>query len=136
MAFEIKVRKTFSASHQLRHASGGCERLHGHNWVCLVYVCGDTLDRNGLLVDFRDIQAALTGVIDELEHTHLNDLAPFRILNPTAENLAKHVFEGVQKGLDENRNNRARVSRVEIFETEDCSAAYFLPQEAASGIAT
>ena len=55
--YELKVISQFAAAHQLREFEGGCEKLHGHNWKIEVYICGERLGKDGLLVDFRVVKA-------------------------------------------------------------------------------
>ncbi len=123
--FEIKVRKSFAAAHQLRDYQGGCERVHGHNWVVHLYLRGASLDACGVLVDFLQVRSAMDSVLARLDHTHLNEVSPFDELNPSAENLARYIFERCREALADLCENPELIYKVEVFETEDCSAAYF-----------
>lgn len=77
---------TISAAHRLNNYEGKCKNLHGHSWHITVYCKGKELQDNGILVDFATIKAA----INSFDHTHLNEKLSN---NPTAENLAKKIFE-------------------------------------------
>ena len=46
------------------------------------------MDKAGLLLDFKDLKDVMKHVIDRLDHQMINDLEPFKVLNPSAENLA------------------------------------------------
>ncbi len=81
--YELKIITQFAAAHQIRGIEGGCERLHGHNWKVEVFVSGDKLDENGLLIDFRDIKDKTEALMEELDHKFLNELEPFITLNPS-----------------------------------------------------
>ena len=70
--FELKIVSQFSAAHQLRDFHGECEQLHGHNWKVEVYVSGNRLGKDGLLMDFRLIKGATENVLNELDHKFLN----------------------------------------------------------------
>lgn len=60
----------FEASHQLQHDKGKCSRLHGHSWKLTVCV-GGQCDEHGIVVNYRDIKAALEPLIEGLDHWHL-----------------------------------------------------------------
>ena len=60
---------------------------------------GAELDAAGLLVDFVDVKKLMHEVIDRLDHQLLNDVPPFDVLNPSAENMAKYIYEEMSKGL-------------------------------------
>ena len=66
-----------------------CQDLHGHNWVVVVYCQSETLDENGMVIDFTHINR---DVHDKLDHKFLNEVVDF---NPTAENIAKWVAEQI-----------------------------------------
>ncbi len=122
--FEVSVEETFAAGHALRHYHGKCENVHGHNYRVLVTLAGDRLDEAGLLVDFVEIKRIIHAVLDQLDHRFLNDVPPFDTLNPSAENMARHIFEEIAKGLA--AGSPARVSEVKLWETDTSSATYRL----------
>ncbi len=93
MGFEVAVIKEFAAAHKLNNYPGNCSQIHGHTWKVELIVAGDTLDGIGMLIDFRHLKATLHRLIDEFDHTYLNEIPPFNIINPTAENIAKTIFE-------------------------------------------
>lgn len=119
--FEITVEETFAAGHALRNYRGKCENVHGHNYRVQVTLAGEELDSAGLLIDFVDLKKALHGVVDRLDHQFLNDLPPFDELNPSAENMARYIFEELGKGLPQDR---VTVSAVKLWETDTASATY------------
>ena len=90
--FELTVKSDFEAAHYIKNYPGKCARLHGHNWIVEAVVRGNELNELGILVDFKDLKAALNKVLDELDHQYLNELEIFADKNPTAENLAKEIF--------------------------------------------
>jgi 6-pyruvoyltetrahydropterin/6-carboxytetrahydropterin synthase len=67
--------------------------LHGHNWKVEIMVVGNKLNSLGMLIDFRDLKEEVNKVIGTLDHYYLNEIEAFRIINPTAENIAKHIYE-------------------------------------------
>ena len=122
--YELKTISQFAAAHQLREFVGKCEELHGHNWKVEVYVTGNRLGKDGLLIDFALIKKQTEQALDEMDHKFLNDLEAFKELNPSSENIARHIFESLSKELnDEN----VRVSRVTAWESDNACATYSEP---------
>jgi 6-pyruvoyltetrahydropterin/6-carboxytetrahydropterin synthase len=119
--FEVSVEQTFAAGHALRNYKGKCENVHGHNYRVLVTMRGEQLDSIGLLVDFVDVKKLINRVVDRLDHQFINDLAPFDILNPSAENMAKYFYDEISAGLG---SSQVRVGEVKIWETDTSSATY------------
>ena len=91
--FQVSVEDTFSSGHALRGYKGKCENPHGHNYKIRVTLAGAELDKAGLLVDFKDLKDVMKHVIDRLDHQMLNDIEPFKVLNPSAENLSKYFYD-------------------------------------------
>ena len=97
--FEVTMEETFAAGHALRNYRGKCENVHGHNYRCQVTLEGAELDAIGLLVDFVELKKVVHGVLDRLDHQWLNEFPPFDVLNPSAENMAKYIYDEVSAGL-------------------------------------
>jgi 6-pyruvoyltetrahydropterin/6-carboxytetrahydropterin synthase len=124
--FELKVRTHFSSAHRILEHTGKCQRLHGHNWNVDVTVQSQDLDRIGVSLDFSHLKSVVKEVIEPLDHVNLNDLTPFSTVqtNPTAENVSRYIFNEVRNRL-RNMAPQARITRVDLYETETCSASYF-----------
>jgi 6-pyruvoyltetrahydropterin/6-carboxytetrahydropterin synthase len=120
--FEVRQETTVAAAHQLRLSPGEGERLHGHNWRIVAVIRCAELDPRGMVVDFNDLGTELRRLVEPYEHVFLNEIAPYNDLNPTAENIAKVVAEGLAARLDDAR---VRVTRVEVWETDTCGAIYY-----------
>ncbi len=120
--FEVAVEQTFAAGHALRNYKGKCENVHGHNFKVRVVIEGDKLDDTGLLVDFLDVKAALQVIIGRLDHVFLNDVAPFDVKNPSAENIAEYFYQEMTRSLRSAAG--VRIREVRIWETEIQSATY------------
>ena len=117
MVYSIKVEGTFSSAHNLRGYKGKCEELHGHNWKVEVNVTKDKLDKAGMLLDFKYLKMKLNKVLEKLDHKYLNNIAYFKKVNPTSENIAKYVYDEIsRKGL--------RIKSVTVWENATCSATY------------
>ncbi len=120
--FEVTIEETFAAGHALRNYHGKCENVHGHNYRCQVTLEGEKLDSIGLLVDFVELKKVVHGVLDRMDHQWLNDFPPFDKLNPSAENMAKYVFDEVNEGL--KSRDGVRVQAVRLWETDTACATY------------
>jgi len=119
--FVLKIVTDFASAHSLRNYPGDCARLHGHNWQVEVSVSSNVLDDNGIAIDFREIKKQTKLVIKRLDHQYLNEIKPFDVLNPTAENIAKYFFDEV--GLLIN-NEDIKVKEVLIWETPRSAVTY------------
>jgi 6-pyruvoyltetrahydropterin/6-carboxytetrahydropterin synthase len=97
--FVVSVEAHYDSAHFLRNYKGKCERLHGHRYVVQAALATEELDEAGLAFDFVDVKKALRGLADELDHYNLNDLPPFRELEPSAENQAKYFFQELRARL-------------------------------------
>jgi 6-pyruvoyltetrahydropterin/6-carboxytetrahydropterin synthase len=120
--FEVTIEQSFAAGHALRNYHGKCENVHGHNYRCQLTLEGSALDSTGLLMDFVVLKKILQGVIDRLDHQWLNDFPPFDVLNPSAENIAKYIYDEVIKGI--NGQNGVHLGSVRLWETDTSSATY------------
>jgi 6-pyruvoyltetrahydropterin/6-carboxytetrahydropterin synthase len=123
--YEVTVEDSFAAGHYLREYRGKCENPHGHNYKVRVTLAGKELDRAGLLLDFKDLKEVMKHVIDRLDHQMLNDIDPFRTLNPSAENLSKYFFDETKARLTQKTNGRVFVKDVTIWETDTTTARYY-----------
>jgi len=117
--YTVRIEDGFAAAHFLTRYHGRCERLHGHNYKVLVTASGPSLDDGGMLLDFGVMKGALRDVVRELDHTSLNDHAAFRDGCPSAERIARFVYEKMRAALPE-----APLTLVEVFETDRNRATY------------
>ena len=120
--FEVTIEETFAAGHALRNYRGKCENVHGHNYRCQVTLQGSQLDETGLLVDFVELKRVVHGVLDRMDHQWLNEFPPFDVLNPSAENMAKYIYDEVSAGL--RTKAEVRLGAVRLWETDTASAIY------------
>lgn len=119
--YELHVTERFSSAHHLRGYGDPCEQVHGHNWKVTAYVGCERLDGVGLGIDFRALRGHLREVLADLDHRDLNETPWFREANPSAENLARHVFERLAERL---RGGPVAVVRVLVQESDDSGASY------------
>ena len=106
--FRVSQEIDFCYGHRLLDYNGKCKSLHGHNGRAVIVLEGEQLDPRGMLVDFTDIKRELAAWIEShLDHRMLlrsDDPAlpllgslgePLFVMdcNPTAENIARLIFE-------------------------------------------
>ncbi len=116
--YELMVESQFDSAHNLRRYEGPCENLHGHTYKVQVCYQGPELDELGILVDFKRLKTALAEVASYLDHRYLNELPEFQEENPTAENIARVVFEKMRERLGSG------VIRAIVWETPTSGASY------------
>jgi 6-pyruvoyltetrahydropterin/6-carboxytetrahydropterin synthase len=117
--YTVRIEDGFAAAHFLTRYHGRCERLHGHNYKVLVTATGGSLDEGGMLLDFGIMKHALRKVIHELDHTSLNDHPAFSDGCPSAERIARFVYDKMHAELPD-----APFTLVEVFETERNRATF------------
>ncbi len=103
--FEIAMAHQLTMSYDQR-----CRKLHGHNAIITVFCCSEGLNKDGMVVDFKQIKDVVTG---QLDHAYVNDVVDF---NPTAENLARWICEQIP-----------HCYKVTFQESEGNVAAYVRP---------
>jgi 6-pyruvoyltetrahydropterin/6-carboxytetrahydropterin synthase len=121
--YEVSVDETFAAAHNLRGYKGKCEDLHGHNYKVRVTLEGQELDSVGLLYDFVHLKQVIHGVIGALDHKYLNELKPFDVLNPSAENIARYIYDETAKQLRRAPNGTG-VRSITVWESDVTAATY------------
>lgn len=119
--FELTIMAEFEAAHNLRNYQGKCSRLHGHNWKVEVTVRGDKLDELGMIIDFTVLKAEVKQVVDRLDHYYLNELAVFQEQNPTAEHIAKYIYEEL---VDLLHRHDVTLYQVKVWESARSAVAY------------
>lgn len=116
----------FAAAHFIPEHPGKCRNLHGHNYRVRVHVTASRLDRLDMVVDFALLKRLTRDVVDRFDHRLLNELEPFDQVAPTAERIAEHIALEIGHRLRaaEETDDRVRVSRVEVWETDTSCAIY------------
>jgi 6-pyruvoyltetrahydropterin/6-carboxytetrahydropterin synthase len=130
--YQVTREITFCYGHRLLNYDGKCRNLHGHNGKAVITIESESLDKLGMVMDFGDIKKTISTWIDTtLDHRmllHKDDpLVPILVqmnepicvmeTNPTAETIAKYIFDFVQmQGFP--------VSEVILWETDSCFARF------------
>ena len=131
----------FDAGHRIVGHEGKCRNLHGHRYTAEI-TCSAPLDPLGRVIDFSKIKTVVGGWIDllldhnmilfkndplyaKLDPATLEEVCgrePYMVdFNPTAENLARFLFNKAQELLD---GYGIKVVHVRLFETPNCWADY------------
>jgi 6-pyruvoyltetrahydropterin/6-carboxytetrahydropterin synthase len=119
--YTLKILADFAAAHTLRNYPGDCSRMHGHNWKIEVEVTATSLNEHEMGMDFKAIKTATRELAKTLDHRYLNDIPPFDVVNPTAENIAQHFYQNLSTTLN---NDIAKVSGVTLWETDRACVRY------------
>jgi 6-pyruvoyltetrahydropterin/6-carboxytetrahydropterin synthase len=130
--FKVTESLEFCYGHRLLRYKGKCAHLHGHNGRLEVTVEARDLDSQSMVTDFSAIEKVLRSFVEQnLDHKLLlskddplvevlrAQKEPLYVMDddPTAEAIARHVFERV-------RSAGLPVSEVRLFETPTSVASY------------
>lgn len=113
----IEKEFTFDSAHFLPFVpiTHKCHRLHGHTYHVTVRVAGSIDNQEGWVVDFGDLKKVVAPLIEKLDHRLLNSIEGLE--NPTAEVIARYIFEQLEKDLP-------LLHSVKVKETPTSSAEY------------
>lgn len=115
----MKILKafTFDAAHRLPNLppTHRCSNLHGHTFRVEIHVDGELQPNYDWVVDFGDIKKLVAPVIDELDHSYLNEIPGLE--NPTSENICKYLWSRIHPILP-------ILTRIVVQESPDSAAVY------------
>jgi 6-pyruvoyltetrahydropterin/6-carboxytetrahydropterin synthase len=118
----VSVQAHYDSAHFLRNYHGKCERLHGHRYVVEVALAAEELNQAGIAYDFVDVKRQLRELADRLDHNNLNELEPFTVLEPSAENQARYFYDELKRTLPAEMGGA--VLYVRVWETPSQYAQY------------
>ena len=136
--YSITRKLEIDAGHRLLGHEGKCRNVHGHRYVFEVTCSTTELDQVGRVVDFGVIKAKVGDWLDRvwdhgmllqtgdplIEWLRVND-AGGKVFTmkapPTAENIARELFETAEALLEEDG---VQVDRVRVHETPNCWATW------------
>ncbi len=95
--YEVGVVAQFEAAHRLHGDFGAAGRVHGHTYRVEVVARGAQLGDDGTLGDLGILKDAVQGAVSALDYRDLNALPEFQDRNPTAEVVARHLFDVVAR---------------------------------------
>ena len=120
-------KEHFNAAHRLHNDKfdevtndklfGKCNNphYHGHNYELIVKVTGLPDKDTGYVIDLKKLSELIkTEILKRFDHKNLNlDVAEFKQLNPTAENIAIVTYNILRPLIDEQLE-----LQVCLYETE------------------
>ncbi len=130
--YQVTKTISFCYGHRLLNYDGKCKYLHGHNGRAEITLESAGLDHRGMVVDFSDVKNIVGNFIKtELDHKMLLNKKdkmisvlkglnePYYVTdeNPTAENIAKLIFDFARK-------KKLPVLSVKLWETDTSFAVY------------
>lgn len=96
---------------------------HGHNYVLEVTIEGDVDPDTGMIINLYDLKPMINDVLKDFDHKYLNEDNPnFRDLIPTTENIARVLWDSMEKKLEEKTD--CRLYRIRLYETPDLYVDY------------
>jgi 6-pyruvoyltetrahydropterin/6-carboxytetrahydropterin synthase len=95
---------------------GKCKNLHGHRFNYELHIKFLELNQQGIALDFNEVKAMLKGIEDQVDHKCLNDVFHF---NPTAENIARWMFDEIEKALSDGE-----ICKVVVWESDKAGIEY------------
>jgi len=119
--YQISIKRHFDAAHFVRDYPGNCAKIHGHRWIVILNIESEQVNELGLTVDFRSMKGAVDAVIDEFDHTLLNDHEQFQYENPTTENICRYLYEHLTDQVEELGSSLAS---VEVWESPTAGVKY------------
>lgn len=130
----IKVgrRTTFNAAHRLHNPKWSEDKnkqvfdkcnspnYHGHNYTLETWVEGEIDPDTGYVIDLGELKQIIKEEVEEpFDHRNLNlDVPEFANLNPTAENIAKVIYNKLKPRLKQFK------LVVRLYETENNFVEY------------
>lgn len=127
MKTAVYRKEHFNAAHRLYNPKwtfdeneayfGKCNNpnFHGHNYELIVKVVGETDPDTGYVVDMKWLSKLIKEkVLVKFDHKNLNlDTEEFATLNPTAENMARVIWELLRLHIDGKYD-----LKIFLYETE------------------
>jgi len=118
--FAISVETHFWASHQLVLPDGSKEPAHAHNWSVTAEVSSDKLNSMGLVMDFEKLKVMMDRIVAAFDGAALDKNRYFRQSNPSAENVAKYIYEQLEPRLPEG----VKLQEIKVVEQAGCLAKF------------
>jgi 6-pyruvoyltetrahydropterin/6-carboxytetrahydropterin synthase len=118
--FKISVQRQFVARHQLNLPDGSTERAHEHNWLITAELSRAKLSQAGFVMNFEDLKELLEEITAEFENKSLNEHNYFRQNNPSAEQVAKYIYDKLAAVLPAE----VKLEFIEVQEQPGCRAKY------------
>lgn len=127
MKVAVSRKEHFNAAHRLYNPDwtdekndqvfGKCNNpnYHGHNYELIVTLTGEPDSNTGYVFDMKELSDMIKKhVLQQFDHKNLNlDVAHFKTLNPTAENIAIVIWRILRQQIDNKFD-----LKIKLYETE------------------
>jgi 6-pyruvoyltetrahydropterin/6-carboxytetrahydropterin synthase len=134
----MKISKEYrwEMGHRLPFHKGLCRNIHGHSYRMVVEITG-SLDKNGMVIDFFDLNKIIKPIIEKYDHAFLcwdgdTKLKDFLVKNKmkrvivkyhsTVENICSDFVEIITKNLRKIKKYKFEEITVKIFESPNAYA--------------
>jgi len=118
--FTISVERHFRASHQLTLPDGSKESVHNHDWVVTASLSSEKLNNMGVVMNFQTLQVMIDKTVAGFDNTALESISYFQQNNPSAENIAKYIYEKLRIKLPKG----VKLRNIRVVEEPGCSAKF------------
>ena len=118
--FELGADAFFGARHYLTFG-GRQGETHYHSWRVEVLIESDANDEEGTVIGFAEARGALEAKVADYNETLLNNVEPYDRIQPTAENIARVIFQDIGPSLS---RGATRLKTVRVWESPTNHAAY------------
>jgi 6-pyruvoyltetrahydropterin/6-carboxytetrahydropterin synthase len=116
----VTVETHFWASHSLTLPDGSKEPAHSHNFSVTAEVGTEKMADMELVMDFRRLREMLDDIVADFDNVALESIDYFKRNNPTAENVAKYVYEKLRPQLPKD----VQLEAIRVIEEPGCSAKF------------
>ncbi len=127
MKIAVSRKEHFNAAHRLYNPTwsdeknetvfGKCSNpnYHGHNYELIVTLVGEPDHETGYVYDMKKLSDLIKEhILNHFDHKNLNlDIAYFKDINPTAENIAIVIWRILRQHID----NQYEL-KIKLYETE------------------
>jgi len=137
--YRLAKEFTFAMGHRLSCHAGACKNFHGHNYTVEVGVKSETLNSDGMVIDFGNLKATVSGFLNMMDHAlmvnevdrpmikKMQEILPgLKVIEtpfePTAENMAREIYENVGDVL--KKMYSIDMDYITVWETDTSSATY------------
>lgn len=134
----MKIAKEYrwEMGHRLPFHKGLCKNIHGHSYRMVVEITGE-LDKNGMIIDFFDLNKIVKPIIEKYDHAFLCWKGDKKVLNfltqnkmkkvvvdyhSTVENICSDFVDILTHRLLDIKNNKFEELTVKIYESPNAYA--------------
>ena len=107
-----------------------CTNIHGHSAKIKIILESETLNNEGMVIDFSYLKKIVQPIINKLDHSFIKSknnnvkintkITEINETNSTAECIAKHIYEYIKPKLPSHISNL----KVTFYETENNCVTY------------